>query len=415
MENSTKSFKALSDHLSELLETESYSKSTIKDINFILRAFTIYMEINCLKVYTPEIGEQFVSYCDSDLHICASRIYRAKNITEKFNRLLQGLDGIDALLQNGPKILELPDNLAKSLEDYLAHCAEKGNRQTTINYKHWICGRFIKNLADLGCKKIQDVTGEKMQEAFLSLGCTRYWERIGPFLRFLFDKGFIEQNYSALMRRPHVPMPQPTVYSLKEIICVESSFDLSSPSGIRNYAITLLMARYGIRAGDVAALTFDNIDFENNRLCFQQQKTGDPWEAELFPEVKTALQTYMENIRPNVKGCSNVFISLNPPYSQINSGTINTMVVIQFQRTKIDISQRKHGSRAFRSSIASNMINDGVSTEVVRKVLGHGTKYALKHYARIDVESMRLCPIPVLEPTGAFSNILYGKGDLSRV
>jgi hypothetical protein len=61
------------------------------------------------------------------------------------------------------------------------------------------------------------------------------------------------------------------------------------------------------------------------------------------------------------------------------------------------------------------MINDGVSTEVVRRVLGHGTKHALKHYARIDIESMRLCPLPVPEPTGNFSDILSGKGAFLRV
>jgi hypothetical protein len=56
------------------------------------------------------------------------------------------------------------------------------------------------------------------------------------------------------------------------------------------------------------------------------------------------------------------------------------------------------------------MINDGISTEIVRKVLGHGTKHALRHYARIDIESMRLCPLPVPKPTGAFAQTLYAKG-----
>lgn len=87
----------------------------------------------------------------------------------------------------------------------------------------------------------------------------------------------------------------------------------------------------------------------------------------------------------------------------------------QLGRASIDIAGRRHGSRVFRSSVASNMINDGVSTEVVRRVLGHGTKYALKHYARIDIESMRLCPLPVPEPTGMFANILSGKGVRSDV
>jgi integrase len=175
------------------------------------------------------------------------------------------------------------------------------------------------------------------------------------------------------------------------------------------------MSRYGIRACDVAVLTFGDIDFENNRLRFTQQKTDDPWECELLPEVKTALQNYINNVRPNIKKSINVFMKLAPPYAPVDNNIVNRMINVQFLQTEIENSGRKHGSRAFRSSIASNMINDGVSTEIVRKVLGHGTKHALKHYARIDVESMRLCPVPVPKPTGAFSEILSARKAVSRV
>lgn len=55
------------------------------------------------------------------------------------------------------------------------------------------------------------------------------------------------------------------------------------------------------------------------------------------------------------------------------------------------------------------MINDNISTEIVRRVLGHGTKHAIKHYARIDIESMRLCPLAVPEPGGLFAEMLLWK------
>nr|WP_144938647.1 MULTISPECIES: tyrosine-type recombinase/integrase [Paenibacillaceae] len=241
-------------------------------------------------------------------------------------------------------------------------------------------------------------------------------EQIADMLAgFLADNNLLKQNYSGLIRHRRHPMPQPTVYSPEEISSMENSFDLSSQAGIRNYAITLFMTRYGIRARDVAALTFGDIDFDKNRLHFIQQKTGDPWEGELFPEVKTAVQNYMKNVRPNLIGCSRVFISLAPPYAPIDSYAINSMAWNQFRHANIDIAGRKHGSRAFRSSIASNMVNDGVPTEIVRKVLGHGTEYALKHYARIDMKSMRLCPISVSEPTGIFAEVLSGKKAISHV
>lgn len=408
-------FKVLSTRLYELLEAEQYSESTMRDMRFILQLMSNYMEDDHLKDYSPEIGEGFVDYCVNKLHICPSRISRAKNIVSKLNRLQQGFDGRDALLPDMSRKFELPNDLMNPLQEYLSYCAEKGNRQSTIDYKRWICSRFLENLLELGCIGIKDVTGEHVQAAFLALGAIRYWERIAPFLRFLADHSFLKLNYSGIIQNPHHPMPQPTVYSPKEISNIEDSFDLSSSAGIRNYAITLIMSRYGIRACDIASLTFDNIDFENNRLHFIQQKTDSPWKGELLPEVKRALQNYINNVRPNTVTFSSIFVTLAPPYAPTDNRAINTMIGNQFGRSSIDIAGRRHGSRAFRSSVASNMINDGVGTEVVRRVLGHGTKHALKHYARIDIESMRLCPLPVPEPTGIFAGILSGKGGSPNV
>lgn len=97
------------------------------------------------------------------------------------------------------------------------------------------------------------------------------------------------------------------------------------------------------------------------------------------------------------------------PYKPLDCFAISTMVWTLFEKSEIAIAERKHGSRAFRSSIASNMVNDNVPTEIVRRVLGHGTKYAIKHYARIDIESMRLCPLPVPAPSGIFAKLLSWK------
>jgi site-specific recombinase XerD len=364
------------------------------------------MKENNLKDYTPKIGEQLIAYCEEDLHVCSSRVSRAKNIVWKLNRLFQGLDGREALWASRTTPADIPDNLKNVLDEYISYCEGNENKQTTIYYKRWICTRFLKNLSNLGCTKIDDITGELIQTAFIELGYMRYWSRIGQFLRFIFENDQLLHDYSKLVfyRRKHTP--HPTVYSPDEIAVVENSIDRSNPSGIRNYAILLLLSRYGIRARDVALLSFENIDFFNNRIRFIQQKTRDPWESELFPEVKAALQDYIVNVRPSVNDCSIIFMTLMIPYKPIDGGIINTMVGMVFQNSKVDTGERRHGSRSLRSSIASNMINNSISTEVVRRVLGHGTKYALKYYAKIDIESMRLCPLPVPEPSGTFAKLL---------
>lgn len=409
------SFLDLVSRLRELLELEGYSDSTVRDMDFILNTFTAYMAENGLEEYTPEIGECLVKYCERDLHVCESRVSRARGIVRKLNRMAAGLDGRGALWSSRDTPILLPRQFGDLLSRYISWCKANGNNENTFLYKRWICCRFLKNLADLGCETVADLNDEAVQRAFLLLGYSRYWEKISPFLRYLYNEGLVPYNYANLLHYRKKNMPHPTVYSPEEVAAVEDSINRSNPVGVRNYAIILLLSRYGIRSRDIAALTFENLDFHNNRICFVQQKTGDLWESELFPEVKSALLDYISNVRPEIVDCSSVFLTAMIPHIPLDSFAINTMVGEVFKKAEVSLSDRRHGSRAFRSSIASNMINDNISTEIVRKVLGHGTQYALKYYARIDIESMRLCPLPVPVPSGAFAELLLWKAGESHV
>ena len=406
-----KKFSDLTVRLQELFKSASYSESTVKDMDFILRAFTSYMNANCIDEYSPEIGENMIRYCEETLKVCDSRVSRAKGIVAKLNRLYQGLDGEEALWTDKTVPVELPDSLSKALDSFILHCRHNGNKDTTLHYKRWICSRFLKNLEILGCQCLQSMNGELIQSAFLQLGYLRYWERVGPFLHYLFESGQIQRDFSKLIVNRKKYSPQPTVYTQEEVSVIEDSVDCSSTAGIRNYAILLLLSRYGIRSRDISALLFENLDFKNNRIRFTQQKTGEPWEMELFTEVKAALLDYIQTARPNVPNCQNVFLTAVIPYKPLDSYAINTAVGMLVAKSDVNISEKRHGSRAFRSSIASNMVNDRISTEVVRKVLGHGTKHAIRHYTRMDVENMRLCPLPAPKPSGIFSELLSWKED----
>ena len=90
-------FNDLTAHLRELFKSASYSDSTVKDMDFILRSFTNFMNANGMDEYSPEIGEILIRYCKETLKVCDSRVSRAKVIVAKLNRLYQGLDDEDAL------------------------------------------------------------------------------------------------------------------------------------------------------------------------------------------------------------------------------------------------------------------------------------------------------------------------------
>lgn len=405
MDNCT-NFDDLIAHLRELFKSASYSKTTVMDMDFILDAFATYMHEHEITCYSPEIGKILVDYCQDTLKVCPSRVTRAKGLVSKLNRLYQGLDGNEALWGDGRITIELPENFLRLWEGYKVYCQKKGNKDSTIQGNFWICIRFLKNLSDLGCSDTSDLTSEVIQKAFLQLKYMRYWERIGPFLRYLFESKQLSRDFSKLILYRKNSILHPTVYTVDEIAELEQSVDLTTRAGARNQAILFLMTRYGIRSRDIAALSFDDIDFANNRIHFTQKKTGDPWEMELLPEVKEALLHYIQQERPKVSGFNQIFLTAQIPYKPVDYQAIDTAIWKLFGKSGVNTEGKRHGGRALRSSLASNMVNEAISTEVVRRILGHGTKYAIRHYARLDIESMRICPLSAPVPTGDFATAL---------
>lgn len=63
---------------------------------------------------------------------------------------------------------------------------------------------------------------------------------------------------------------------------------------------------------------------------------------------------------------------------------------------------------SLRASLASSMVNDGISYETVRKVLGHDSPNAIRHYARLDIQMLRHCALACPAPSGTLHQFLKG-------
>jgi integrase len=200
----------------------------------------------------------------------------------------------------------------------------------------------------------------------------------------------------------------PSVYSEDEIRQMEAAIDRATPVGKRDYALVLLGTRLGLRLNDIRTLNFNELDFEKNAVCLLQKKTLTKLELPLLPELRAALRDYIENARPDV-GDDIVFRVSHPPYGLMSKGGTIACFRRAISKARIETGNRGYGPRAFRSSLASSMVNDGVPYEAVRKALGHIDQNAISHYARLDVEQLRFYALPVPEATGAFSDFLAGR------
>ena len=211
----------------------------------------------------------------------------------------------------------LETSLGRLLEAYADHCRRNGLREGSVQLYWKLALRFLKGLEDAGVTGAADIGPHEVSCACLALKSNYYLSAIHTFLRFLTEEGYTQRDYSCIVPLFKRPQPMPPVYSEAEIRRIEAAVDRQGPHGKRDYAALLLATRLGIRGGDIATLTFEELDFKRNTICLTQQKTAVLLSLPMLPEIKAALLDYLEHERAS-SDSAYVFLSLKPPFSHIS-------------------------------------------------------------------------------------------------
>jgi integrase len=306
----------------------------------------------------------------------------------------------------GNDSVKLPPGLEQLLSDYREHCIQNALRESSIGLCLKVDRWFLENLAAIGCKNAGQMDAGNVAAACLALRSNFYLSTVKTFLRFLVSDGYTVRDYSYVVPPYKRPQPMPSVYSEAEVRLAEKMG--SGNCRRRNYAILLLATRLGIRSGDIARMAFSNVDFDADTILLSQQKTAAQIELPLLPVIKTALIDYIDNERP-MSGNAHIFTISRPPYNRVTIMQIGKITSRALHNAGIECGTRSRGPHAFRSSLASSMVNDNVPYEVVRKTLGHIDPNAIKSYARLDVGQLRAYALDVPDVTGSFAKLLHGK------
>lgn len=218
------------------------------------------------------------------------------------------------------------------------------------------------------------------------------------FFRFLLEHGEIEVNLATVV--PSVAnwrlSPVPKFLSQEDVDRVLDSCDRSTALGLRNYAILLLLARLGLRAGEVAKLELDDIDWRAGELTVH----GKGFVCDRLPlthEVGEALSDYLSHGRPE---CSTrrIFIRSRAPIRQIGEkGAVTTVVRRAIQ--KAGVRAPSQGAHLLRHSLATCMLRGGASMAEIGEILRHRSPNTTEIYAKVDFDSLRCLahPWPIAE------------------
>ena len=293
----------------------------------------------------------------------------------------------------------LNDQYSTLVDSYIEKCVAEGNSEWTLSFKRKSCEEFLIEMVSLG-KDLFTLDAATVGHISVSKVNRNKWHVYRMFLHFLFEKGAISRDLSIIVPTYRERQPLPAVYTVGEVRKIESSVNRATPEGKRDYAIILLASRMGLRRSDIVNLTFESVDFKNDRVRLIQKKTGAELDILLVEPVKKALIEYLDVYEINeVSG--KIFPSIDPLY-------ITLLVTKQMQLSDIDINGRRKGPHALRSSLATSMVNDGISYETIGNILGHQDHDTVRKYAKLDIENLRKCALEVPDPTGSYKNSLKG-------
>ncbi len=183
----------------------------------------------------------------------------------------------------------------------------------------------------------------------------------------------------------------PKTISPSQVQSVLAKCEQQRASGIRDYAILLLISRLGLRASEVVQLTLDDLDWATGtlRICGPAQRVDC---LPLPADVGTALANYLRQGRP---ACSlrNVFIRSRAPRRALGGpGTISCIVRRALQRAGIDSPTM--GAHLLRHSLATQMLGGGASLGEIAEILRHRNPQTTTIYAKVDLVSLHALALP---------------------
>jgi integrase/recombinase XerD len=242
-----------------------------------------------------------------------------------------------------------------------------------------LCGaEVIAYLA--GCCSRLKTTGSARREA----------ADLRSLLRFLYLKGMTGADLGTAI--PPVAgwrdTRLPATMSAAAVAALLGACDRSRPSGLRDLAILTLLARLGLRSGEVAALQLGDIDWRAGEIVVRgKARCRD--RLPLTVEAGEALASYLRDGRPRSR-CPRVILTLYAPYRGIHPSSITRVVYRACERAGLP----PVGGHRLRHALASEMLRQGSDLVEIGQVLRHRDLATTSVYAKVDRAALQTVARP---------------------
>jgi integrase/recombinase XerD len=374
------------------LQQQGYAVGSLYEQIYILKACDRWLE---------RTGRSVSDLNESVARECLQRVIRGgygKNAgASTFRRLLAMLRRIGVTPKAKATRVSPSEHLVRAYERFLLD--ERNLSPQTVLHRRLTARRFLSEKFGAGRLNLS-----KLRAPAVTTFVQRHARDHGPFygrhlttgmrqfLRYLHYKGLMDTDLSlavpAVARWSFSTLPKHL--PVAQVQRVLRHCDRSTPLGRRNYAILLLLARLGLRAGEVVRLNLEDIDWQSGLITVYGK--GKWAQLPLPADVARAIAQYLHRDRPRC-ACRRLFIRDYAPIGGFHgANAIASMVKRALEKAGVE-SARK-GAHLLRHSLATDMLRKGYSLDEIGEVLRHRSSDTTAIYAKVDLDSLRSLAMP---------------------
>ena len=327
-----------------------------------------------------QLGAVTARQCVKNIHV---------PIEQMLGLVVPGFAGSRRVLLGVPFSDELPGFFEHLL-------CERGLRPTTLHgygcylrsFEQYLGQVGVTQLVELSPALISAFIAERSRSGLAKASVGLLCGALRGFLRYAYRQGVLVSDLSKTVDRPRTYRLSdiPRSISPAEVSQVLASVDRSSTRGKRDYAALLLLATYGLRSREIAAMTLDHVDWKRERLSVPGRKGGHSTAFPLSTSVGEALVDYLQHARPQSAERHVFFMAFAPvrPISHVAVSKLATKYLL-----KAGIEVPRPGSHTLRHSCVQRLVDADFSLKTIGDFVGHRSPKSTEIYTKVAVEALR--------------------------
>ena len=297
------------------------------------------------------------------------------------------------LLEDPPKVQHAHAEEVAAFVKWMRH--ERGWTEDTIGGCRGTVDRFFSRLeqrrvalASVDIADIDRAVARWYARDYSRVTIHDYAQRLRTFFHFAERQGWCAAGLAEgiMQSRFHRGETVPKGLNRDEVLRLLATTEGDRSADVRDRAILMVLAAYGLRSGEVAGLQLDDLNWEEETLRVRRPKAGRTHRYPLSRGVGQAIVRYIRRVRPPRPDRA-LFLTLSAPVRPLSRGGISHVVRSRLDR--LGIVGKRRGPHSLRHAAAQHLLDHGLSMKEVGDYLGHRSVSSTSAYAKVQLGALR--------------------------